>query len=516
MVGWTLRYHKSGAPLRQRQFIVFDKLGTSETVGAFDNSLSNCMAAIIGRVLFRKVDGSYVHTYKMIPSEDVYRKELMSYSKGLKQFLPEAAPIALESFPGLYSGRKKANYVRALEEFRRVGFKPSHAHIRMFLKYEKDIRSLKPERIPRVISPAGFVYLLLTGVYIKAVEHAIYDAINELYGYFVVAKGINYDRLAEVVTEAWESYVDPAGVDIDVEKLDASISASGLAWTHDILGSCFTGIERKILMDLLKYQLKSTVKGRADDGWFKYKIKGTLTSGQMNTAAVGVLIVTGILYEVCKIFKLKLVNCGDDCSLIGERKDIKRALPYMKSRFRKFGMLITSGEIYTEVETLEFCQMHIMRVDDKWRAVRNVAAILTKDSVCIENLRVTHKVAAWAASVAQGGLANFGGIPVIQNFYRCFLRSYNFYMQQTKLSYRQRKRMKNYIYDKSNERIEWGDPLCYVFNPVTEETRLSFNKAFNITPSNQIALEHYYDELLVNFDVDRFREVVPTFLSLLL
>lgn len=491
-------------------------LGTSEVVGAFDNSLQNCLTAIVGRVLFRKVDGKYCPLRSLIPKSGIFDIELKRFEDDLTPLLPIAAPIALDSFPGLYVGRKRKVYEQALETFRSVGFSPSDAHIRMFLKYEKDIRDLKPDRIPRVISPAGFVYLLLVGVYIKACEEEIYHAINNVYGYRVVAKGVNYSDLGDMYSKAWKHYDDPVSYDLDVEKLDASICQEALLWVFNIIGKCFHGEDRRTILNLLRYQLRSIVKGRADDGWFSYKVEGTLTSGQMNTSLTGVLLVCAILHKVCVKYNLILINCGDDCTLVGQRRQTKGLEVYLVKRFRKFGMLITLSKMNTNLEGIQFCQTQPVYTPKGYRAVRCLHGALTKDAVSLDKLTEPHRIAAWCRSVGMGGLATHGGIPVLQNFYRMYVRSYDNFMNTANLSRRQVKRMDRLVTLETATWANWGRPMEEEYTPCDNATRLSFEMAFGVPPHEQLILEKFYDDFEISFVRPVERDLIPNNLSLFL
>jgi hypothetical protein len=512
----ALSQHPSGALVKCRKFIVLEGMGTSETVGAFRNSLSNARAAILGRVFYRKVGDEYIPIQQLVPESGTFFSELERFEVALRQYLPSSAPIALESFPGLYVGRKRLNYAQALATYKSVGFQKHHAHIRMFLKYEKDVRSLKRNRIPRVISPAGFVYLLLTGCYIKSVEEKIYTAVNEIFGYKVVAKGVNYLQLGSMISDAWLSYSNACSIDLDVSKLDQSICAEALHWVHTIIGACFSGHERDEIMSYLKYQLLSIVKGRFDDGRINYVVSGTLTSGQMNTSLTGVLIVCGIIYNLSMDMNMKLINCGDDCALIGEKQKMMGVRKKLHDRFGKFGMVVELGKYNYQMEQIEFCQTHILNDGVSYRAVRNVLAVLTKDSVCLDNITRPHKLAAWAKSVGEGGLASFGQIPVLQNFYRSLITSYNKFLEEVKLTNRQRKRMRRYESKVSHSTSLWGEQLGFKFGKVSDHVRMSFEIAFGISSVNQLLLEDYYDNLIVSFSEPNACDVLSTNLSLLL
>jgi hypothetical protein len=246
-------------------------------------------------------------------------------------------------------------------------------------------------------------------------------------------------------------------------------------------------------------------------------VKGTLTSGQMNTSLVGVLLVTGILYKVVKTYNLRLENCGDDCSLFGERQVMKGIRQTLVDRFSEFGMVITMSDINLEIERVEFCQTRCIFDGYKYRAVRCIEAALSKDAVCIDYTQTPHRIASWSRSVALGGLASFGGIPVIQSYYKCLIDSYNNFLETSQLSRRQQKRMRKFSKRRINDYSNW-EPAnnSYEYGPINHVTRLSFEVAFGITPVNQELLEQYYENKLIDFKVPSIRDPVPNALSLLM
>lgn len=520
-----LRIRKSGAPKKDRRIIAMEGFGQPHSVLSFQSTIHNISLAIIKRVLTRKIPlwyvgedaqlvGSYregnsrvVDTEQLVPRKGIFSKAMSFTFRDLKRLLSaDSAPIAYEDFIGKYSGLKKQNYIDALEVVKKIGFIPRHAHIKAFIKFEKDCRELKPLRVPRVISPAGFVYLLETGVYIRAVEEKIYAAINALFGYVVVAKGMNYDDIANVTVNNWRHFKRPAFIDLDVEKLDASVFPEALLWTHKVVSLCFPFSERKKLMRLLSYQLQSVVKGRANDGHFSYKIKGTLTSGQMNTSLVGVLLVTSILYPICRHFGIRLLNMGDDCRLIMDKHMVKTVEKALHAEFARFCMFITvqSGD---DLYKTEFCQTKLIETSLGLRAVRLLTPCISKDSVCIDDIRAPHKLAAWMLAVGTGGLATHGGIPVFDAFYRCMVRNAKCYLSSSKLSNRQRRRVAQFTLKKKF--LDWSEGLDYSKSALGDHsTRLGFYKTFDMTVSDQEHIEGYYDKLVFSFDFPISRDVL--------
>jgi len=495
---------QSGALVRPRQFHVLDGLGTSKTVGAFNNSLENVIAALVLRLFYRKINGVYLPTYSTYPPND-RANMLNEYNRLLRVEVDGcAAPIPWDQYPGLYSGRKRQVYEQAFAKLFSVGLEDTDSHIRMFLKFEKDIRSDKVDRVPRLISPSQPPYLLATGCYIKPVEEQIYHAIDRVYGYPVVTKGMNYVDLAAVIAEDWDCYTNPCSIDLDVAKLDASVYSGLLAKNHELIASCY--IEKNDVMKLLSKQLVSIVKGKTSDGSFAYKMEGSLSSGQVNTSLVGVHVCTGILYDVCRKYQIRLKNAGDDNKLTMQWKGPahdKIVRGALVSAFFEHGMVVTMEPTVFEIEQSVFCKTQLVWVNGSYQSIREPVNAMTKDAVCIDRIEAPHLKAAWALAVADGGISCHGGVPIMQDFYVCMRREATRYLRSLKLAKRQRRKVNGFKLKSWEDRF-FNEKLGrkYVENLETK-TRLSFYLATGIPPSHQQLLEKYYVELKIDFGTVR-------------
>lgn len=501
-----LKFRRSGNPVRERLHISLDGLGTNETISCFPSSLRGLLSAAVGRVLMRKSNGIYRPLAFFECSRTVWYNTVDSFTSKLSYHLSIIPSIAEDLFPGLYQGRVRNVLEKALIRWNQEGDLPQDAVITMFLKYEKDIRSLKKDRIPRAISPPTPKYRLRVGCKVKPREHIFYDAINKLMGYKCVAKGVTYDQMAQMRTDAWNSFSNPSSIDLDVVKLDASITQDMLIWVFGLILQCVPHCERHEVKRLLNGNLHSRVRARADDGKISYKVKGTLTSGQSYTSLAGVLVVVAILYPVLMTHRLKLINLGDDCQVIGDHKSLRRALVHIKSAFTGVGMFIDCGPICNRLEDSLFCQTYVIFTPIA-RTVRNPYRALSLDPVCLESLS-PNMLAAWCRGVGLGGLSLHGGIPVMQNFYRAMVRAHDDHVQANNLSSRQRKRMELFQFRMLHNGIDRRKG-SYIFDTPSVESRLGFYSITGVTPDEQLVLEKYYDEFSfdLSFTKDTHRRV---------
>lgn len=494
--------------------ITLDGAGTSRVVGSFNSCMVNATAAVVLRVLTVDKGGGRVNVEDDVPNQALVDTKWDSIYKFFESRDQKVARINHEVFVGKYSGRKQARYEEAARLYRIRGFQPrKDTKVKMFIKYEKHIVGNKA-KIPRAISPAGDVYLLRTGCYVRPGEERCYEIINEMYGKRVVAKGLNYDQLADLTVEAFDSYPDPVVYDLDVVKLDACISQSILKGNHRLLSSVFASREERAeLFGLLRYQLNTRGSGKCSDGKYHYTVKGTLNSGQMNTSLVGITTVTSILYPLMKKFGFWLINMGDDCRIIMSKKRSKGFETAVKLAFQEFRMAITLSKPISKLEHTEFCQTVTLRLKEGNRSVRLLSDALTKDATILDNLQAKHQQAAWMVAVGKGGLATHGNLPIYDSFYKMMIREGNRYLETAKLTGRQRNRARNFRLKEGF--VYWNQDKLREHKEITDECRVAFFAAFGVVPENQLLLESYYNSLEIDLCGER-KVQITNILSVLL
>lgn len=408
-------------------------------------------------------------------------------------------PIAREQFLAYYTGRRLGVYQRAvmsLEE--RPLTKGDFGVKKAFVKAEKINFSAKPDPAPRVIQPRDPRYNVEVGVYLRPLEHAIYKAIQEVFGGPTVMKGYSAEQVAEHMRGMWDSFSDPVAVGLDASRFDQHVRPEMLRWEHSVYKQCFAKADRKKLAWLLEGQIKNKCYLQADDGRLRYHVDGSRMSGDMNTALGNCLIMCALVHRLGleRSVKLRLANNGDDCVVVLERRDLARFVDGIQSWFRTYGFSMKVEEPVGVFEQIEFCQAHPVYDGDKWVMVRNVATTLSKDAVCV-NRDYGHGPAAkkWLGAVGECGLAMTGGIPVVQEHYAAFVRNgssglgENAVWTETGMYYLSRGLQR-----------EYREP--------TEAARVSFWLAFGVSPTQQVA----YEELLrgVTFSVPHSPCIGPT------
>ncbi len=155
----------------------------------------------------------------------------------------------------------------------------------------------------------------------------------------------------------------------------------------------------------------------------------------------------------------------------------------------------------TLFEKIEFCQTQPLWAGDRYTMVRNPRVTFTKDSISIERLENTHAWCQHWLAVADGGLALTDGVPLVSNYYHSLRRSALSHLPK---NYDPGKRYKGRdLSDTGFGMMAAG--LTFQNRGITDESRLSFARAFDIDPDYQIELE-----ILMNKTHISPKEVCPS------
>jgi len=176
--------------------------------------------------------------------------------------------------------------------------------------------------------------------------------------------------------------------------------------------------------------------------------------------------------------RCSLVNNGDDCVVILDDRDLPRFQPALSSWFLQMGFNVKIEAPVREMEQIEFCQAHPVRVKEGWIMMRNLYQSLAKDSVCILPVERKQEYDSWCHSVGTGGLALAGGLPVMQSFYTSLLRPGSKIWKHSSL-------LDEGLY-------KLGAGMSRGVQDVLPVTRYSVWLAFGVTPEEQECIEDYY------------------------
>jgi hypothetical protein len=281
-----------------------------------------------------------------------------------------------------------------------------------------------------------------------------------------------------MIVDAWEAFNNPVAVGLDASRFDQHISVGALQFEHGFYTACFPG-DRE-LQRILAWQLENRGYGRTRDGGFlKYTVAGCRMSGDMNTACGNVIIMCALMWGFFRDqgVRARLVNDGDDCVVVVERKDAEKLLSTAVDWFHDFGFTMKVEGVYSQLEKVEFCQTFPVYDGQRYVMCRDPRLVLTKDLLVTRKLD-QEGVEAMRQAIGRCGLALAGNLPVFREFY--------------KLLYG----------DGSAGQVGLGTGMAYwsVGMEVRDEeptvaARVSFYEAFRITPAQQVAMERYYSAL---------------------
>lgn len=386
--------------------------------------------------------------------------------------MPSVPHISRTQFVDLYAGAKRAVYARAVETLEASGLKRSHAYLSSFVKVEKTNFTTKVDPCPRLIQPRHPCYNVELGRYLKLAEHATYRAIDSVFGEITVMKHHNADDSGQIVHQKWKKFDNPVAFSMDAKRFDQHTHASTLRYEHQHWLRLFGN--DPYLAQLLSWQIHNRGFINCQDGRIKYRVEGRRCSGDMNTGSGNVYIMCSMVYAfmVHSRVRMSVLNNGDDCVVIMERKDM-RVMEGAKAFFLRFGYTMEVENPVFRIEHIDFCQTRPIRVGDTYRMVRDPRVTIDKDDVCIKGVQSAEEWDAQRGAVAACGLALAGDIPVVNEYYRMLGNG------------AQLRRA-----DRPSSGMEWlalGMDLKYAApDPLT---RLSFYVAFDITPDEQVAME---------------------------
>jgi hypothetical protein len=380
------------------------------------------------------------------------------------------------------------------------------AWVKTFVKAEKVNFSAKNDPAPRIISPRDPRYNLVVGTYIKPIEGFLYKLLNKMCGGRTVMKGLNSIQTAEAMHDAWSEFSDPVGVPLDAKRFDQHTHTAALKFEQLVYLLFFHGVEKEELRTLLMWQLVSECAGYTPEGFVKF-VMMIRASGDMNTGLGTCLIACALIYSYLhrRVAHWRLINNGDDCVIIVEKKDLHK-LDGLFKHCKRAGYWMVIEKPVSTFEEIEFCQCKPVLTGNGWRMVRTFPTSMAKDMVSLLPLRSMQDWKKWANDIGNCGLALNSGVPVLQTFYDRIRQlgggsfgDHPFLM---------RSGMWFQAQDMESEAT-----------PITQDARYSFYLAFGLSPAEQEAIEEHIRLMDItlepgcmgNYNIDTLRQRLHTF-----
>lgn len=480
--GIVVEPHVDAPPSKARSLIIAPNTSSRVDFGAHNNDLPNLLRALNERV-FNVEEGE-----KLVPTPQPHRGVWKAFGHVATRIAKRVSHLPLEKltcgeFLSQCPANKRALYARAATTYNQRGWGNKDAKLKLFVKFEKLNFTKKVDPAPRAIQPRSPVYNYALGRYTRRVESELYHALAEEWGEDggdVVMKGKTVEEVASDLFRKWTDFKKPVAISIDASRFDQHVSKDALVWEHSIYKRIF-GWDPE-LCGLLSQQLSNKGFAFVDGVKLTYAAKGTRASGDMNTSLGNCLIMCSMVREYLRELGVRghLANNGDDCVVFMEESDLPK-LSGLKDWFIRYGFEMKIDNITDVFEKVEFCQMQPVSVDGKWVMVRQPSAALGKDAVFLGG-RNDKEFSQWSHQVGIGGSALYGDLPVYNALYK--------------------------MYEENGVASKLGDSLlvsdsgflrlsktprvrgCLASGDISGHTRVSFFKAFDITPSEQIRVEN--------------------------
>jgi hypothetical protein len=479
-------------------------MGNGIEFNCFNSDINSLEAAVKERLFYVKDDrGEFVRPPQPVPG--VFNQLLGSEYEFFSCNRKIVSPLTKEQFLGAYDGRKRTIYEKAFQSLEQIPLNRKDAFVKYFMKVEKVNFTAKPNAVPRGISPRDPRYHVTLGPLLKRIEKPIFKLIDKLWGEPVVYKGMNVDQRGNAIMKAWAKYHDPVAIMLDAKRFDQHVSYEALKFEHSIYKLFYQHTRHLSLLNrLLEWQLVNIGKARAQDGHLSFTLTGGRMSGDMNTSLGNVLLMCSILHAFKRKFKLpmSLVNDGDDCVIITNRKYLSVIRENLYSFVLQFGFQLEIEKPVFELEHIDFCQCRPVMIDDGvCRMVRNPHTSMSKDSVSVLPLQNEKTSRKWCRAIGLCGLALTSGVPVVQVYYRTFSRqsSEALTMPDT--------------YKSGMYRLAKGLGFRPFVTP-SPVARHSYWKAFGVTPDEQQLQEQYLDGVDIDHKVTNNYLEVPNILRL--
>jgi hypothetical protein len=448
-----------------------------------NNSFNNAMQGVLGRIFYITTDGDRPPR----PLPRIFNR-LRVFTLAVCEYIPNRIPpLSLDQFLDRYKGRRRGIYQRAVDRLLsgEIGAASKGvADVKFFMKADK-IAKDPDDAVPRVISPRCPEFNALLGCHISHLEHRLYHIIDQVFYDLhpdntktpVVAKGHNAAATGSIIAEKWRSFNEPAAVGLDMERFDQCVSEDALEFTHSLYRKVC--VLSKLLNLLLDMRKRNKFRGYFIDGFIEFIVKGIRCSGDMDTAMGNIIIMCAINYVRHRSLNVHIegINNGDDWVTIIAKMHLAMYMHGLRQFFLDFGFRAKIEEPVYVLEEIEFCQTHPVYDGLSWTMVRNFPQALFKDCVSIKPLDSPGIFATWCKAIGECGLALAGGMPVYNAFYQAL----------TERGVGGKDSWQDITLETGFMQLARG--MHRKYSAPTVEARVSFWKAFKVTPDVQLEWE---------------------------
>lgn len=414
----------------------------------------------------------------------------------LSTFCPRAPalPATVEEVPLLMNGAKQKVYARAVASLDERKVCPRDAHLSSFVKIEASDYTKKVDPVGRLIQPRRPRYNVHLARFFKPHEHRMLRMVDEWNWDRptktpVIMKGLDAVGRGKTIVTKFAGFTDGRGVMTDATRFDQHVGVAAVDWEHAMYLNYFSGAstaDKVELEELLSWQKHNKGYINCPDGTFiKYDRVAGRMSGDMNTSLGNCLIMSGLLFGLCKKLGIRAeVACdGDDAVTIMESTDVPRFVGALEAHFLSGGFTVQLEGIAECVEEVDFCQSRPVFNGETYVMCRNPLKALSNDMQGTGKWALPRYRDELLSAVGQGGGHLCVGLPIMQQFYTNMrsvpVADISKWETQSGLKYAAKQIMVRYNRDFSRVPVR----------PVSSAARLSFNRAYGIPPDRQVSIE---------------------------
>lgn len=470
-----------------------------------NNDIKSVTHAILERVFFTKADGGFVpapkpwthEAYSNFGPIDSKRLAVEHVQAATNSFRTKmlrlikrdgkVSTLTEDEFLNRYVGAKRRVYQSAIRSLSEKPLNKRDCRVKTFTKDEYR----KPGGAPRAIQPRSPRFNVMLGRYIKHVEHKLFECIDEVFDstgdHRTVAKGMNLDERGATIQKMWDGFNDPVAVELDASRFDQHINTALLDIEFSMyLAATTPNEDLPSLAQLLSHQKVNEGRYYGSDGKIKYKVQGNRMSGDMNTSLGNVIIMCCLMYSYLDSktlrHRVKLLNDGDDCVVIMERRALRTFRNGLEDWFLRMGITMKIEGVSSVLEEINFCQTRPVRVGDSYRMVPRPQKRLYSDLVTTKPVCYKKVYNKWIGAVSGCGLAAASDIPIFRDYYKWLSATSTPWIPEEGDYYHKYRDTQLRNMESRKRPISWA-------------TRVSFFHAFDIPPKDQMQIEAYFRSL---------------------
>lgn len=379
-----------------------------------------------------------------------------------------------------YTGAMRRKYVEAEESLRVIPIGSRDAEIKAFLKAEKC--GAGKDAKPRMIFPRSPRFNLAIASWLKPFEHWIwgYLTARRLFNGSntrVVAKGLNPCQRANLIKRKFDGFRHPVCFEVDGKAFEAHVTSGQVDAERSVYLHAYGGDSR--LARLLSMQ---AFAGKTASG-VKFSRPGGRASGDFNTGMGNSLLmlcsVVGVM--LTRRVKFDILVDGDNALLFCEQSDLGVVLENFASDvLADSGHELTLEEPVTVLERIRFGRSAPVFLGSMgYTMVREPWNVLS--GACASHRWLSEPAFArrWLSGVARCELSLARGVPVLQAHALKILRVYG-------VSGKELPQAALADYFVVGARLAGFEDVV----EVSREARLSFERAFGLSPEEQVSWEN--------------------------